>query len=567
MKNALNLISFLIIISALAALVWYSPVMFKGYSPMELWKSSLLARNLSQEGFFGAENSLNVFLASSLVEEEGQISTESNRLAPIVISQIFKITGLPSYNNLIFISIGILVLALIIFTIAVYYLFNLKTAALFSFIYILLPFNWWYAAYNFGVYEVALLFLSIFFLLFFVGFKSDFRYKYILMSLAGIFLALAGIAREAFLIAAPILLIYLLLKKEKKFLFYLFIPFFIILSLFWLPAMISGENSYYSSYFKGQSEETSFLSWDFLAHLYPDPYTYHFEREEYLDNYYLYLSSSDVGFLDRTLLVKRALGAGIEVPSFFDRIRLSNAFFARHVFRFLAIEEIGGPLIFFMLILGFAYLKRRRKDLFALFSFWIIFSLLVFSLALMRRSHLIDFGWIIALLVSLGLIFFNNILSKRFEMKEKTRVIVSVLLVVLVLYNLVLSNHVLWGRIYDQPHHLKMLAYAREIKGTGINDRDVIAIGLDEFKINRLNYQVDKSMVVFSSQTIKRLIEKEELQSAFDKFNVKYVLGYSPKLTKQILDNSKAKNIASDDVKSFLPETSQAKSWFLNLIR
>ena len=569
-KKLLNLISLLVIISALAAVVWSAPVLFKGYSVMEMWKSSLLARNLSQEGFFGAESSQNVFLASSLVKEQGQESTESNRLTPVILAQIFKLTGLPQYENLIFVSIAILILALVIFTVVVYYLFDLKTAALFAFIYIFLPFNWWYAPYNIGTYEIGLVFFSLFFLFYFISQKSEFKYRYLLISLAGIFLALAGMSKGAFLVAAPVFLLYLFFKKEKKYLFFLFVPFLIILSVFWLPGMVSGKNSFYSTYFlKDQVSEgeKSFLSWGFLTHLYPDPYTYYFAREEYLDTHYLDLSSLETNFIERASLIKKASNAGIEIPSFLDRVKLGNILFIRHISRFMAIEDIGGPLVFFLFILGFSFLKKKERGLFNLFSFWIIFSLLIFALTLIGRNHLIDFGWIIALAVALGLIFFTNILSQYFQITGKTRTVAGILLTLLVLYSLVLGNHVLWGRIYDQPHHLEIPTYVREVNSLDIADKDVIAIGLDEYKINRLNYQTDKSMVVFAPKTLKKLIEESKVQFAFDQFNVQYILGYSPELTEEILSSSQVQNIASNDIEVSLPETSQTKSWFMNLIR
>src|SRR3989338_3830970 len=68
-KNYLNLISLLIIIFFAASIVWYSPVLFKGYSTMNLWNTSLLARNLAGAGVFGVEDNLNIVLASSLLKQ------------------------------------------------------------------------------------------------------------------------------------------------------------------------------------------------------------------------------------------------------------------------------------------------------------------------------------------------------------------------------------------------------------------------------------------------------------------------------------------------------------------
>ena len=183
------------------------------------------------------------------------------------------------------------------------------------------------------------------------------------------------------------------------------------------------------------------------------------------------------------------------------------------------------------------------------------------------RNHLMDFNWVIALVVALGLLSLINILSQYFQVKNKGRTIIGVLLILLVLYNLVLSGHVLWGRVYDNDEYLMAEAYIQEINKLEINDGDVIAVSIPGTQWEKLNYQTDKSMVVFAPKTLKKLIEESKVQFAFDQFNVQYILGYSPELTEEILSSSQVQNIASNDIEVSLPETSQTKSWFMNLIR
>lgn len=573
-KNYLNLISLLIIIFFAASIVWYSPVLFKGYSTMNLWNTSLLARNLAGAGVFGVEDNLNIVLASSLIKERAQISTEGNKLTPIILAQIFRLAGQVKFEQLIFVSVTILALTLLIFTLTVYYLFDFKTAALFAFVYILLPFNWWAGPYNFGIYEISLFFFSLFFLFFFLGEKNNFRYQLIFTVLSGFFLALTGLAREAMFLAAPVFFIYLLFKKEKKRFLCLFIPFFIIILFFWLPDLFFGGNSYlviikYIFPLEGQvlSNEANFLSWDFLSHFYPDPYTYHFAKEEYLRDYSL-SSLADLSFLERIALNKGALEVGLEAPGFIERAKWGFSLLPRHLFRFSAIEDIGGPLIFSLFVLGFLALRKKRKDLFNLFVFWLILVISVLSFVILAaRSHLIDFGLVIALFIALGLLFFVDILVQYFQMRNKVKAITGLFLIFLVLYNLILSSHVLWGRIYDEPHHLKILAYAKEIDSRDIADKEVIAVNLDQFKINKLNYLIDKSMVVFTPETAEKLIGENKLPEAFDKFEIRYVLGYSPELTEKILENTEAINISDDSLLVFPPITSKNKSWLMNLIR
>ena len=102
MAKKINLIALLIIVFFVAIAVWYSPILFKGYSVVNIWEDALVARNLAKFNVFGAENSQNVILASSLVKEQAQSYSLGNKLTPLIIAQIFKVTGIPNYDNLIF---------------------------------------------------------------------------------------------------------------------------------------------------------------------------------------------------------------------------------------------------------------------------------------------------------------------------------------------------------------------------------------------------------------------------------------------------------------------------------
>lgn len=565
----INLIALLIIVFVAAVVIWYSPAMFKGYPAMELWGSSILARNYYQKGVFGTENKLNVFLSSSLAKEQAEISTDGNKMTPIVLAQIFKLTGLPKYENLIFVSIIILAFVLLIFTGAVYCLFGLKTAALFAFVYVLLPFNWWYGSYNFGVYEVCLLFFSLFFLFFILGLKSEWKYKNIFVIFSGMFLALAGMAKESIWLIVPVLFLYLILKRQKKILLYLFIPFMLIISVLWLPDMLIGKNSYlylFTSQPSQQSEKS--LSWDQISHFFPDPYTYHFNRQKYLDNFEAGIGGLETELITRLKMEKAAANIGVRSPNLRERLKIGTTNLIRHLSRFAAIEDIGGPFVFLLLLLGLVSLRRKDKYFYSFFVLWPIFVFLFLSyISLCARTHLIDFGWLIALVVALGLLSLIDILSDHFRAGGNEKIFISVLLIILFLYSLVLSSHVLWGKIYDKTHFLKMSVYGEEINKLNISERDVIAVNLEQFQINKLNYLTDKSMVVFVPETVEELIKENKLQDAFDKFGVKYILGYSPELTQRMLINAKVKNIVSDDVDLTLPEVSKTKSWLMNLIR
>src|SRR3989344_1298597 len=569
LKEKLKPVLLLFIVVPLAVIIWYSPVLFKEHSTLISRDALLLARNYAQFGVFGIEDDLNIVVSPPLVKENANPSISGNKLTALIYGELFKVFGLPQYENLIFFPAVILGLSLLFFTLTVYLSFNFRTALLFSFIYILSPFFWQSTLYNFGTYEFALLFLSLFFLFFSLGKKNIFRFKYLFLILAGIFLALAGLAKEAMFLLAPVLLLFLFFQKQRVYLLAVFVPFIVLVSLFWLPGMLFGENTY-SFFLGGKTGELrkDFLDYGFYSHLFPDPYTYHFGREEFLKGYEAELLFSETDFFQKIEMAKEIDFLGFKKPDLFSRFKIGVALLMRHLSRFLSIEDIGGPFIFILFIFGFIYLYQKNKYLFRFFVFWIIFAIFTISFIVMgRRTHLMDFGWAIPLLVALGTIFLVQILTAHFKLGERGKKIIMFFLPFLVLYNLILSDHVLWGREYDSETPLMASVYAREVNKLEINDKEVIAVNVPGTEWAELNYLTNKSMVFFAPETIEKLIKKGELSIAFDKFRVSYILGYSPELTREILENSSVKNITTDEIDLSQPKVSKTKSWLMNLIR
>jgi len=558
--------SFALIVFCLAVSVWYSPVLFKGYSPDVLSSPILLARNLSQTGVYSIDNELNVVLSSNLIKEKGQPSIASGKLVAVIYAKFFNLTGAFARENLILISISIYALALVVLALVVLYLFNLKVASVFSLIYIFLPF-FWKLPYHLGIYDFCLLFFALFFLLFFYGLKQKREYLYLIP--AGIFLALASMSKEVIFLFVPFLFVFLWLNKQKKHLVYIFIPLVIVLSIYWLPDMLQGRNAYLSSMPGQTSEKVAAADLNYYGEFFPDPYTYHFNKEAYLKKYRKELNNKEIDFFYRARLAKSSSNTGAEGIGLVDRVRIIISLVPRHLSKFSAIEYTGGPLMLLLIILGAVYLKQKDKYLYRFVLSWIASVIFLLSFVfLMGRSHLVDFGWAIALLASLGLLFLIEILKKHFSLKGKMSVFLSLGLMLLVLYNLILAGHVAWGKVFDRERdYLLLRAYEQKIKGADIADSDVVAVPLGISEIYHLNYSTDKSMVLFQPETIEFLLAKNDLRAAFEKFGVKYVLGYSDDLTGKILKQTPAKNIAANTIEVKQPEVSQTKIWFLNLIK
>lgn len=567
-KSGIKYALFLFSVGVLAFSVWYSPILFKGSILSGAEGNIILARNLAQTGIRGTENDLNVLLSSNLVKDQAHISTYGNKLTTVLYSWIFKIWGEFSENELVLLSMSIYALALMVFTLIVLYLFGFKTSLIFSLIYILLPFNW-QLSNNVGSYEFALLFFALFFLFYFLGLNKKYNYLYLIP--AGIFLALACLARETFFLFIPFFLFYLWWKNPKRFLLYIFIPFLILFSYFWLPdalMMKGGGNSYLLIFNSQAPEKLKSADSTFYSHHFPDPYTYYFNREEFLEKSQSELTSPETSFFTKVGSIKSATNNGFMSPSFLERLEVGLVLFSSHLSRFFSLEDIGGPFIFLLMLLGIYNLKQKNRYLFGLALGWILSVIFLLSFVILAgRQHLMDFNWILALFIALGLIMLAKIINQYFNFNQRKSRILFLVVVLSALYGLVVANHAAWNRLFEgQEASLKITAYSQKIKELNIPDEDVIAISKSVNRY-RLNYLSNKSLVIFREETIRDLLDNGELASAFEKFKVKYILGYSPDISEEVIAKTRIVNVADDSVEIPQIETTPAKVWFLNLIK
>ncbi|MFA5029379.1 MAG: hypothetical protein WC518_01350 [Patescibacteria group bacterium] len=561
---------FLIFIFIVAIGIWSTPILFKGY-PVSLRSVEIvLARNLAQSSVYGSENDLNVVVAPELVKTEAHYSSQGNKFSPIFWSMIFKALGHQDWNHLIIISLIINALSLIFFTLTIRFLFGMKTAMFFPFIYILLPSIWQTAAVSLGVYEFSLLFFSLFTLFYFWGGKQKFSYFYLVLS--GIFMIFSCLAKEVMFLFVPVFFFWLLFYKKKKELLAVFIPFFVLLAIFWLPTMLGfkGQNHYRNFFVVNSAQEDSYADYHSFGEFCRDPYTFHFEREATKIKFEQKIkqTENEGGWLYLGALAKTGANNAIRNISFSERLSEGMVLLLKHLLRYLSLEDIGGPFIFLLMIIGWWQLKKKDVKLHYLLGVWLVaVPFLLAFVALASRNHLVDFGFAIAGLVSLGLIGIWQTTKDSYSSGKYAKIF-FILVILLTLYALFLAGRTFWGRAYDSSNTLEIQYLAKKTNEIpNISPREVIAGGCACFQPT-LNYLTNKSVVFFHPDTIRELVEKRKLQAAFDKFGVKYFIGYDSQISKLIAENSNAKNIAAwPEKKEVNLPTSYNKSWLLNLIR
>jgi len=558
-------IVFLVVIFFLAIVTWYSPIIFKGYPAQPISRDILLARNYHETRILATQDNQNIVISSNLIEEQGHPLVMSQYLRSFFYAKIFDIIGIPDYNNLILLSIILYALVLILFTILILYLFNFKIAIVFSLIYIFSPIGWG-LVYYLGGYEFCLIFWALFFIFYFLGFKktkqSQNKFYNIFFVISGVFLILSALSREVTFVFALAFFVFLVVKKLKWQIIYIFVPFIILLAIFWLPSILNGENRYLSLFSHKAPEKSIFSAY---THVFPDPYTYYFEKEEFLEEF----ENQELGWIEDLQIKKDLTNYGFMKISLFERTKIGFYILSQHILRFFSLEYFGGPFVFLLLILGLIYLRNKYKFLYQLSLYWLGISIFVFAFViLVSRSHLMDFIWPIILGITLGLFYILDIIKNHFGMGNKKALILDVIVIGLILYNLLLVNHVVLSKKYDEDFVPRSMTYAQEIQKLEIGDAEVIAISGDfPSQAATLNYLTDKSFVVFKNSTLIKLLEEGKMKQALEAFNVKYILGYSDELSNKIVTETGAVNIISNSLEIDTREVSKNKSFFMNLVR
>ena len=556
---------FLLLVFLAGFSVWYSPVLFKGYAPYKMTEIMPIAKNLSQTGKFSMEDRQSIFLPTSLINEKGEIATSGNKLSARLYAALFKVFGVLGPNQLVMFSAAINSLSIAIFAFIVLSLFGFGMAGLFSAIYIFIPYNL-ESVYSLGTYEFSIFFIALFFLFFLLGRGK--RHEMAFLSISAIFLVLASFSREVFFLLISIIPAFFWFSGKKRHIIYFLAPIVLAISVFYLPSFFGkgGGNSYSSSFFAEMTEKQKFMDSTFYEHLYPDPYTYHFEKKEFL---YGHKEKIDkMSFVEKLLQKKTMANLGIGNIGLIDRFLLGVVLLFTHLSRFFSLEIFGGTFVLMFSLMGLYSMKKKDKEFYKFSIYWLGGTMFLLSfVVLVSRSHLRDFNWLFPLLASLGIIFLWDVIKDKLNISGKSGAVLLSAIPIIFIYHLVLVDHVVFGKVYDGNPSLTVEAYADKIKEKNIGDEDVIAIGLNSKEEIVLSYLADKSMVIFTPNTVKKLMEEKKLREIFDNFGVKYFLGYDDKLSLEISTSTKAENIASKTIKVKQPAISPLKSLFMGLVR
>lgn len=507
--SKIKLIIIVIVIFALNVIVWYMPLKYKGYAPQPVTRNLIIARNLHLSGKPAIENKMGVFLNSSQIKEQKLFESKSDQLTYLIYAKIYDLIGYYK-DNAQYITLIIFALVNALLFLFISHKFKLLIGLLFSGLSILTPVIWQGVLMP-GFYEWAILFFVLGFIFYWLKQRTNLIYLF----LASIFFSLAILARNAFFISvAAIGLFELINKKSFKRILVLGLPIILIVIL-----------PFFISYLQTGSLFVETDSYTSYGHCFPDPYTFHFNRENYIQTRIQSARGDELVCLGE-------YGHNININEHISVIFDSTKFYIRE---FLRLISWGGPLILFLIILGLIKLKQKYPKMLKLFYIWFIIWLI--GLIILKTSnwnHMLEIWIPMVLLISLGTYYLGQILknNKIFTLTQKQKFWLLVIGCFLLLGHFVVSSKWMFHEEYNTSNIVPALEGSQIINQANLINTAVIAV--DNYSLVMLNYYTDKSIIKFSSQTIEKLIQSGKLKDAFEKFGVTHVMGYNDELNQKI---------------------------------
>lgn len=525
-KTILGLTCLLIFFASLAVSYW--PVYHKGY----VWSFSademILARNFGLTGEYKIDNEKNITLSSEVVKQQGIKSELGNKLTPILYGYIFKFFGFFPWLPLA-VCLTIYAVINVLFFLLINKRFSFRLGALFSLLAVFSPFILQNTS-RFGTYEWAMLFLTVGLVFYF--WRERPSWKNLLVT--GIFLGLATLARNSFLILPFAFAVYELWQvKSWKRAIVLALPLVIFWGIYLGPGLLS-EEGMNNTYISGAEERTTAY-----MHIFPDPYTWHYERDVYAQTL---IGSTDYGVSEFLLKYGYPVSAK-------NKITMYLASVWSYPTGFLSEKNSGGPFILFLLILGIFYLWKQDKKLIWLFSLWsgLLYIFLIINTG-NHFGHMMPLEFPFFLLTAFGILALINFIEKQVWPGKIKKLLIFGFLMAFVL-QLIQADQEMFHEKYlysGARQSYNIISQVQKSAGNLNKKTDTIAVGAQNPSTSIINYYTDLNTIYFAPTTVQRLLQENKLEWAFEQFGITKIVGYSEDLSREIVPKTGLSALGSE---------------------
>lgn len=262
------------------------------------------------------------------------------------------------------------------------------------------------------------------------------------------------------------------------------------------------------------------------GHLYPDDYTYEFERAAFDERTRQEMKTAP--FLVRQQNAKMLYHYGVIKSGIVTRLKNSVWLFLNVLPALFEEDTVGGPFLWLLIIPGIAVLAReRRKFLILLSGLWLSMEFLLRFFFVFGRDHLMDVGWILALLAAVGIVAVAESVHARWH--RSSLAVLTLGIIILVSAQLVTANRKQLARLYAHSEIPEM--YAAEEALANVPKDAVIA---HPRKYHLFTFS-DRTNVNINKGTVDWLSEEGRLAAPFRHYGVTHIIGYDEERTRKIL--------------------------------
>ncbi|OGJ56892.1 hypothetical protein A3H90_03365 [Candidatus Peribacteria bacterium RIFCSPLOWO2_02_FULL_55_36] len=262
------------------------------------------------------------------------------------------------------------------------------------------------------------------------------------------------------------------------------------------------------------------------GHLYPDDYTYEFERTAFDER--LRQEMKTASFLVRQQNAKMLYHYGVTKNDVVTRLKNSVWLFLNALPALFMEDTVGGPFLWLFIIPGIAVLAaERRKFLAFLMGLWLSMEFLLRFFFVFGRDHLMDVGWILALLAAVGIVVVAESVHARW--RRSSLIVLTLGIVILMSAQLVTANRKQFARLYAHSEVPEM--YAAEEVLAHLPKGAVVA----HPRKHHLFTFSDCTHVSINRGTVDWLSEEGRLAAPFRHYGVTHIIGYDEEQTRKIL--------------------------------
>lgn len=223
-------------------------------------------------------------------------------------------------------------------------------------------------------------------------------------------------------------------------------------------------------------------------------------------------------------------------------------------------EAMGGAFLWLFILPGLLMLWIKNKKLLILMlGIWLTNELIARFGFHYQRSHLMNYHWIFALLVGVGITGIGKALAEKHPKISVNKMIAIIVLIVSL--QLIQANRANFARLYARS--TVPLSYAALEQLNELPENSVVAFPIaykDYFDL------WDGTDISFRQETIDRIIESNKLKDAFTHYKVTHIVGYSTEMSSSIIN--KVPNITIlEPVEVKKMEVSPLARYLLHLVR